>query len=593
MNVEDLVLKLKHGEIDKPICWMISYEDRPLQVEPSSGAGPHLLIFSSHEKASQFLELRKKHYHSETLQTLAVDIAGALKKLATFKSSDPDYTLPPCGLMLDFDYSTGNAIASLAPSKVDELAAKEIIMEIQLGLKPKSIPAIPVPEPVKPKEEIPLPTVKTRKQKPVTMPPPLPIVGIAASSAAGPAQPPVKPAPVPLSVPAKPPAYPKGSGHGWIRQGKTVTEKLNEQREKLLGGANTRVVSFEQVINLADLISKNEPGTFSMYVVNGEPHLLAKMPPPPADVKGLFMDNIKSGAILFRTTHYEYPTFPVLYCRLFFPLVKEFKAGHTRGAIAEAPTIFSEANFQEWVNTVERTHNTNVIVYDETGAVLAQGRFALNTEAILFLVQEVDSANQCLSKIPESKRDFKAASNQFFKDHPEPYFDEPERGSVVAAPKPPAVPVVPVLPLAGMTPVFIGKRTNPAGTYEDYRGTDAESAKVFLLTKKTSLPQYYIRVETQDGNWGMDKEGLYLERLLPWQMDVSKVSVQGEHDFSHSIFSVAMAKKGITDNFVLGVTCGKCQHKWHDGVRYQATTAVKCPNCKTLNKVDTTNISIY
>ncbi len=299
------------------------------------------------------------------------------------------------------------------------------------------------------------------------------------------------------------------------------------------------------------------------------------------------------GVIRFRATHYEYPAFPVLYCRLFIPLVKELRPGQVRAMIAEALTIFTEANFQEWVGVVEKTHSSKVIVYGENGGVLAEGKINFNTEDILFLVQEVDSANQYLIKIPESKRDFSAASSQFFRDHSEPFWEEPVKGSTPGQPKPPSIPVVPPTATVGKTPTFIGKRTNPAGTYEDYRGTDAELAKEFLLTKKVGLPKYYIRVETPDGNWGMDKEGLYLERLLPWQLNVSKASVQGEHDFSHSIFSVAVAKKGITDNFVLGVTCGKCDHKWRDGVRFQNTTVVKCPKCKTLNKVDTTNIFVY
>jgi phage FluMu protein Com len=330
-----------------------------------------------------------------------------------------------------------------------------------------------------------------------------------------------------------------------------------------------------------------------MFVVNEEPHLLAKMPPPPADVKDLFKRNVEMGAVQFRATHYEYPTFPAMYCRLFIPFVKDFKPGQTKGAMVEALTIFTEANFQEWVGIVERIHTSKVIVYNDSGAVLAEGKLNLNTEAILFLVQEVDSANQCLNKIPESKRDFNAASNQFFKDHTEPFWEEPAKVSVPAVPKTNATPVVPPSPTPAKTPVFIGKRTNPAGTYEDYRGTDAESAKEFLLTKKTSLPKYYIRVETPEGNWGMDKEGLYLERLLPWQVNVTSAKVEGKHGFPGTMFGVIMAKKGIVDNFVVEIACGKCGHEWQDGVRYQNTTVVKCPKCKTLNKVDSTNITVF
>ncbi len=47
-----------------------------------------------------------------------------------------------------------------------------------------------------------------------------------------------------------------------------------------------------------------------------------------------------------------------------------------------------------------------------------------------------------------------------------------------------------------------------------------------------------------------------------------------------------MAARGISDNFVVKIKCGKCEHEWFDGVRYKNLTAVRCPNCKTINKVD-------
>jgi hypothetical protein len=414
-------------------------------------------------------------------------------------------------------------------------------------------------------------------------------------------QPPVKPMPgvqpksaaIPPATPVSVPSYQRGGSHGWIKQGRTITEKAAEKKEGIVGGANTRKASFTQFINLPDLIAKNEPGTFSMFVINGEPYLLAKLPPPPAEIKAVLKKNVETGGLQFRATHYIYDTFPVIYCRIFVPLAKEVKPGQIKGTTAEALTIFTEANFQEWVGMVEKTHNSKVIMYGEGEDVLANGNLIFSTEAILFLVQEVDNANRTLLKIPEAKRDFNSASIQFFKDHPEPFWDEPARISPPAIPKPQAAPVVPPSPAAGKTPVFIGKRTNPAGTYEDYRGTDAESAKEFLLTKKTSLPKYYIRVETPEGNWGMDKEGLYLERLLPWQLNVSSGTVEGRHGLPGTMFGVIMTKKGIVDNFVVEISCGKCGHEWQDGVRYQNTTVVKCPNCKTLNKVDSTNITVF
>ena len=145
----------------------------------------------------------------------------------------------------------------------------------------------------------------------------------------------------------------------------------------------------------------------------------------------------------------------------------------------------------------------------------------------------------------------------------------------------------------GSQPTFIRKEVKGKNTYEYYKGTDAESAKEFLLTKKIDKPLYYLVVKTSEGIWGMDKEGLYLERLLPWQKDIDSAKCQGHYMLaSYNPFSLNMAAEGISDNFILKVQCGKCEHRWLDGVRYQNVTIVRCPKCKSLNKVDSKNIIV-
>jgi hypothetical protein len=48
-------------------------------------------------------------------------------------------------------------------------------------------------------------------------------------------------------------------------------------------------------------------------------------------------------------------------------------------------------------------------------------------------------------------------------------------------------------------------------TYEIYRGPDAATAQSFLSTKKVTQPRYYIIVETPQGNYGRDIDGIYRE----------------------------------------------------------------------------------
>jgi hypothetical protein len=101
------------------------------------------------------------------------------------------------------------------------------------------------------------------------------------------------------------------------------------------------------------------------------------------------------------------------------------------------------------------------------------------------------------------------------------------------------------------SPKFVQKDTQPDGTvYEIYSGTDCESAKEFLATQKVSQKNYFIVVETPDGNWGTDIQGLYLEQLLAWQNNLSLANCEGIAQ-PYSIFGVEMAARRINDNFIV------------------------------------------
>ena len=55
----------------------------------------------------------------------------------------------------------------------------------------------------------------------------------------------------------------------------------------------------------------------------------------------------------------------------------------------------------------------------------------------------------------------------------------------------------------GITKICL-KRQTSSGTYEVYRGNNAESARTFLASQKVDQKKYYIKVETPEGNWGID-----------------------------------------------------------------------------------------
>jgi ribosomal protein S27E len=136
------------------------------------------------------------------------------------------------------------------------------------------------------------------------------------------------------------------------------------------------------------------------------------------------------------------------------------------------------------------------------------------------------------------------------------------------------------------TPKFVEKRRTPSGTYEVYRGSDAESARDFLKSKTVNEKQYYIKVETSTGNWGKDIDGLYLERLVPFQLEINSAQCEGSICGMPTPAGLQYAANRIADNFVVQVKCGKCGHKWEDGIGYKNMTVVRCPSCNSLNKVD-------
>ena len=62
---------------------------------------------------------------------------------------------------------------------------------------------------------------------------------------------------------------------------------------------------------------------------------------------------------------------------------------------------------------------------------------------------------------------------------------------------------------------YTESRDTPVGQvkfkYEVYRATTAQEARNFLESKTVSQPFSYILVETSEGNWGKDINGLYKE----------------------------------------------------------------------------------
>ena len=140
---------------------------------------------------------------------------------------------------------------------------------------------------------------------------------------------------------------------------------------------------------------------------------------------------------------------------------------------------------------------------------------------------------------------------------------------------------------------FIRKYAKGNSFYEEYKSDDTELAKEFLMKKSIDKQQYYVVVETPTGNWGIDTKGLYKERLLPWQNNITSADTEGHVIGIPDSFSLSMAARKVTDNFVVTVKCGNCGHEWQEGIRYQNWTTVTCPKCKKRNKVNSARFRAF
>lgn len=201
----------------------------------------------------------------------------------------------------------------------------------------------------------------------------------------------------------------------WIRLGKTYEEKDAEYAAKL--GPNVKLT---RVISWTDFIKDNEVGTFTVCVLKGESHLIARAVVLENDIK-ILSDKIKTGHIILRTSFYPYPTFPVIYNRVFIIVSNEPKTNNLKGILLESLTNFAEANFQQWAITLRGTKRLFLHVYNKTNDELACGEVEIDPEVTDMVINAIDKANEYFKSIPEEKHNFKEAAQSFFQNYPEPF----------------------------------------------------------------------------------------------------------------------------------------------------------------------------
>jgi CHAT domain-containing protein len=202
--------------------------------------------------------------------------------------------------------------------------------------------------------------------------------------------------------------------YGWIRQGRTHEEVFRERAARMEPNVKFHVFSSH-----SDLIKQNEPGTFTVCAFEGKPYLVAKI--VPSDDIPLLRSSVEAGRIILRTSCYTYPTFPIIYNRVFIPIGSGPKPGTARGILIESATNFTEANFQEWAIRLKRTQYMAIYVYSDPEEPLASGEAQIDPQIVNMIIEAINQADSALRAIPPNRRSFEAACRAFFLDRPEPF----------------------------------------------------------------------------------------------------------------------------------------------------------------------------
>jgi tetratricopeptide (TPR) repeat protein len=129
---EEIIATLQKEQSEKSVCWIVCYEDRPLQGAPAGSGEPHLMIFTSSDSADSFITGRRRFFMPEPLSVVGIPSPSILKHLATAPAHDSRYVGPPCGLLLNFTYPTGATDETLSPEDMESMNADEMIQALNL-----------------------------------------------------------------------------------------------------------------------------------------------------------------------------------------------------------------------------------------------------------------------------------------------------------------------------------------------------------------------------------------------------------------------------------------------------------------------------
>lgn len=205
----------------------------------------------------------------------------------------------------------------------------------------------------------------------------------------------------------------------WLKEGKTFTE-YHDERAKKFNQPGSMPMDYQAIFNPYELIENTGPTNYAVCVFNKEPLVVTKLDPEGEKLKQL-KRTVSDGQVMFRSEVYSYPTYPILYSRMFITLsaINNAKQIGLSGLLSECAGKMENADLQEWTKILRHTLWTQLYVYNSSGELLAKGKVEVKKDIADLLFNRVSQANYLLKKIDPSRRDFHASTRQFFQDFPE------------------------------------------------------------------------------------------------------------------------------------------------------------------------------
>jgi DNA-directed RNA polymerase subunit RPC12/RpoP len=128
---------------------------------------------------------------------------------------------------------------------------------------------------------------------------------------------------------------------------------------------------------------------------------------------------------------------------------------------------------------------------------------------------------------------------------------------------------------------LIERHLEGTASVEIFAARNAKSAREFLALRRVNKPNYRVIVRTNDeGTWIAVPGSIWLESLLPFQKDLRAAQVSG------CIQCVLETRNPAGTCVMAEILCANCGASWTDGLRPGSSTVVRCPDCRSLNRVD-------